>query len=72
MCNSNGNKCYDIKNSKKSYKTSPSTSMINNKKNETVNLHLRQNQKKSEKQINWKECLCHSTGQTDDLSNSLE
>ena len=34
MCNSNGNKCYDIKNSKKSYKTSPSTSMINNKKNE--------------------------------------
>ena len=23
----------------------------------------------SEKQINWKECLCHSTGQTSDLSH---
>jgi hypothetical protein len=23
----------------------------------------------SEKQINWKECLCHSTGQTSNLSN---
>ena len=32
MCN-NGNKCYDIKNNKKTYKTSLSTSMIN-KKNE--------------------------------------
>jgi len=27
---------------------------------------------KSEKQINWNESLCHSTGQADDLSNSLE
>ena len=33
MCNNNGNKCTDIKNNKKSYKTSLLTSMIN-KKNE--------------------------------------
>ena len=33
MCNNNGNKCYDIKNVKKTYKTSLSTSIIN-KKNE--------------------------------------
>jgi hypothetical protein len=25
----------------------------------------------SEKQINWKECLCHSTGQTSDLSKKI-
>ena len=31
MCNTNGKKCYDIKNSKKTYKTNLSTSMINKK-----------------------------------------
>jgi hypothetical protein len=36
----------------------------------SVNLHLRQNQKKIEKQKNWKECSCHSIGQADGLSNS--
>jgi len=31
MCNNNGNKCYDIKNSKKANKTSLLTSLINKK-----------------------------------------
>jgi hypothetical protein len=35
-------------------------------------LTLKTKSKKSEKQINWKECLCHSTGQAGNLSNSLE
>ena len=31
MCNNNGNKCKDIKNNNKTYKTSLLTSMINDK-----------------------------------------
>ena len=30
---------------------------------------IRHKENTSEKQINWKECLCHSTGQTSNLSN---
>jgi hypothetical protein len=29
-------------------------------------------EKASEKQINWKECLCHSYGQTGDISSFSE
>ena len=31
MCNNNGNKCKDIKNNNKTYKTDPLTSLINKK-----------------------------------------
>jgi hypothetical protein len=37
-----------------------------------LTLKTKSKEKASEKQINWKECLCRSTGQADELSNSLE
>ena len=38
MCNNNRNKCTDIKNNKKTYKTSLLTSMINKKLNEKIQI----------------------------------
>jgi len=36
------------------------------------NTYTKSKEKASVKQLNWKECLCHSTGETGDLSNFLE